>query len=63
VKATDVDTNLGGEILYTAILGYKNSSLELDAHTGDITIANGQQFDREEASGRQSEPFKNRIKI
>ncbi|KAI5753935.1 hypothetical protein M8J77_004427 [Diaphorina citri] len=50
VKATDVDTNLGGEILYTAILGYKNSSLELDAHTGDITIANGQQFDREEAS-------------
>ncbi|KAL1117783.1 hypothetical protein AAG570_004098 [Ranatra chinensis] len=51
VKATDVDTGDAGVIKYTSILGYKNTSLNLNPDTGLITVANGNHaLDREETS-------------
>lgn len=48
VSATDVDSGLGGRVRYTQILGYLNTSLNLDASNGLITIAsNNHGFDRE----------------
>ncbi|XP_063705343.1 cadherin-86C [Culicoides brevitarsis] len=48
VHAEDVDTLKGGRIRYTQILGYLNSSLNLDPVSGVITIAtNNHGFDRE----------------
>ncbi|KAM7360298.1 cadherin 86C isoform 2-T13 [Cochliomyia hominivorax] len=48
VHADDVDTGMGGRVRYTAILGYLNTSLNLDAETGLITVStNNHGFDRE----------------
>ncbi|XP_055377610.1 cadherin-86C [Condylostylus longicornis] len=48
VHADDVDTGLGGKVRYTQILGYLNTSLNLDAVTGLITVStNNHGFDRE----------------
>ncbi|XP_054734543.1 cadherin-86C [Anastrepha obliqua] len=49
VKATDVDTaGLGGRVRYTAILGYLNTSLNLDSESGLITVSTTNHgFDRE----------------
>ncbi|CAK1540663.1 unnamed protein product [Leptosia nina] len=48
VQADDVDTGSFGKIQYTAILGYLNTSLNLDPISGLITIAtNNHGFDRE----------------
>ncbi|XP_026500397.2 cadherin-86C [Vanessa tameamea] len=48
VAADDVDTGSFGKIQYTAILGYLNTSLNLDPISGLITIAtNNHGFDRE----------------
>ncbi|XP_041988117.1 cadherin-86C isoform X2 [Aricia agestis] len=48
VAADDVDTGNFGKIQYTAILGYLNTSLNLDPITGVITVAtNNHGFDRE----------------
>jgi hypothetical protein len=48
VHADDVDTGIGGRIRYTQILGYLNTSLNLDASSGIITVAtDGHGFDRE----------------
>lgn len=48
VHADDIDTGMGGRVRYTAILGYLNTSLNLDAETGLITIStNVHGFDRE----------------
>lgn len=48
VHASDLDTGLGGKVRYTAILGYLNTSLNLNADTGLITVAtNSHGFDRE----------------
>lgn len=48
VAADDVDTGAFGKIQYTAILGYLNTSLNLDPVSGVITIAtNNHGFDRE----------------
>ncbi|XP_064554419.1 cadherin-86C isoform X2 [Drosophila montana] len=48
VHAGDLDSGLGGKVRYTAILGYLNTSLNLDAENGLITVAtNTHGFDRE----------------
>ncbi|XP_075147348.1 cadherin 86C isoform X2 [Haematobia irritans] len=48
VHANDADTGMGGQVRYTAILGYLNTSLNLDAETGLITVStNNHGFDRE----------------
>lgn len=48
VHADDVDTGSGGRIRYTQILGYLNTSLNLDPQTGLVTIStNNHGFDRE----------------
>ena len=48
VHADDVDSGLGGRIRYTQILGYLNTSLNLDASSGVITVStNNHGFDRE----------------
>ncbi|CAG9806607.1 unnamed protein product [Chironomus riparius] len=48
VHADDVDTGMGGRIRYTQILGYLNTSLNLDASSGIITVStNNHGFDRE----------------
>ncbi|XP_037727872.1 cadherin-86C isoform X2 [Drosophila subpulchrella] len=48
VLATDPDSGLGGKVRYTAVLGYLNTSLNLDAETGLITVStNKHGFDRE----------------
>lgn len=48
VHAADVDTGMGGRIRYTQILGYLNTSLNLDAASGIITVStNNHGFDRE----------------
>lgn len=49
VHADDADTaDLGGRVRYTAILGYLNTSLNLDAETGLITVSTDNHgFDRE----------------
>ncbi|XP_034826855.1 cadherin-86C [Maniola hyperantus] len=48
VAADDVDTGDFGKIQYTAILGYLNTSMNLDPISGLITIAtNNHGFDRE----------------
>lgn len=48
VHADDIDTGIGGRVRYTAILGYLNTSLNLDAETGLITVStNIHGFDRE----------------
>ncbi|EDW83990.2 uncharacterized protein Dwil_GK13902 [Drosophila willistoni] len=48
VHATDLDSGLGGKVRYTAILGYLNTSLNLDAESGLITVStNNHGFDRE----------------
>ncbi|XP_020817256.1 cadherin-86C isoform X2 [Drosophila serrata] len=48
VLATDPDSGLGGKVRYTGILGYLNTSLNLDAETGLITVStNKHGFDRE----------------
>ncbi|XP_052739309.1 cadherin-86C [Bicyclus anynana] len=48
VAADDVDTGDFGKIQYTAILGYLNTSLNLDPISGLITVAtNNHGFDRE----------------
>ncbi|XP_002137604.3 cadherin-86C isoform X1 [Drosophila pseudoobscura] len=48
VHATDLDSGLGGKVRYTAILGYLNTSVNLDAENGLITIStNNHGYDRE----------------
>lgn len=48
VSADDIDTGMGGRIRYTQILGYLNTSLNLDAATGLVTVStNNHGFDRE----------------
>lgn len=48
VHATDVDTGLGGRVRYTQILGYLNTSLNLDPVTGVVTVTTERHgFDRE----------------
>jgi hypothetical protein len=48
VHADDVDSGMGGRIRYTQILGYLNTSLNLDAASGIITVStNNHGFDRE----------------
>lgn len=48
VAADDVDTGAFGKIQFTAILGYLNTSLNLDPITGIITVATSNHgFDRE----------------
>lgn len=48
VHATDLDSGLGGKVRYTAILGYLNTSLNLDAENGLISVStNTHGFDRE----------------
>ncbi|KAH8383863.1 hypothetical protein KR009_010934 [Drosophila setifemur] len=48
VLATDPDSGLGGKVRYTGILGYLNTSLNLDAESGLITVStNKHGFDRE----------------
>lgn len=48
VHADDVDTGMGGRVRYTAISGYLNTSLNLDAENGIITVStNTHGFDRE----------------
>ncbi|CAF4835343.1 unnamed protein product [Pieris macdunnoughi] len=48
VQADDVDTGDFGKMQYTAILGYQNTSLNLDPISGWITVAtNNHGFDRE----------------
>lgn len=48
VQADDVDTGMGGRVRYTQILGFLNTSLNLDASTGIITISTDNHgFDRE----------------
>lgn len=44
-----MDTGLGGRIRYSAILGYLNTSLNLNPENGLITIStNNHGFDREQ---------------
>ena len=48
VQAKDIDTGLGSKIRYTQILGYMNTSLNLNAASGVITVsADNHGFDRE----------------
>lgn len=48
VHADDLDTGIGGRVRYTAILGYLNTSLNLDAETGMIIVSTDKHgFDRE----------------
>lgn len=49
VKATDIDiVDLSGRVRYTAILGYLNTSLHLNADSGLITVSTDNHgFDRE----------------
>lgn len=52
VEAVDPDTGSFGSVRYTAILGFKNSSLVLDSQTGVVTVSNDNHgFDREESAG------------
>lgn len=56
VEAVDLDTGLFGSVRYTAVLGFKNSSLVLDPITGVIVVSNDNHgFDREESTGKQQE--------
>lgn len=56
VEAVDPDTGLFGSVRYTAVLGFKNSSLVLDPLTGVIVVSNDNHgFDREESAGKQQE--------
>lgn len=49
MKANDVDTGNGGKIRYTQILGYLNTSLNLDPTTGLIVVSTDNHgFDREQ---------------
>lgn len=49
MKATDVDTGNGGKVRYTQILGYLNTSLNLDPQTGLIVVSTDNHgFDREQ---------------
>lgn len=49
VHADDVDTGSGGRVRYTSILGLLNTSLNLDANTGVITVSTDKHgFDREQ---------------
>lgn len=49
VHAEDKDTGSGGRVRYTSILGYLNTSLNLDADSGLITISTDNHgFDREQ---------------
>uniref|UniRef100_A0A2H8TNX3 Cadherin-related family member 1 n=1 Tax=Melanaphis sacchari TaxID=742174 RepID=A0A2H8TNX3_9HEMI len=51
VEAVDPDTGPFGSIRYTAVLGFKNSSLVLDPITGVIVVSNDNHgFDREESA-------------
>ncbi|VVC33823.1 Hypothetical protein CINCED_3A009224 [Cinara cedri] len=51
VQAVDPDTGPFGSVRYTAVLGYRNSSLVLDSQTGLITVSNDNHgFDREESA-------------
>lgn len=53
VEAVDSDTGPFGSVRYTAVLGYKNSSLVLDPITGVIVVSNDNHgFDREESAGK-----------
>lgn len=48
VHADDIDSGLGGRIRYTQILGYLNTSLNLDPSNGIITVStNNHGFDCE----------------
>ncbi|XP_059611324.1 cadherin-86C-like [Phlebotomus argentipes] len=48
VHADDVDTGAGGRVRYTQILGYLNTSLNLDAESGLIIVSTENHgFDRE----------------
>lgn len=48
VHADDVDSGMGGRIRYTQILGYLNTSLNLDASSGIIRVSTDNHgFDRE----------------
>lgn len=58
VEAVDPDTGLFGSVRYTAVLGFKNSSLVLDPITGVIVVSNDNHgFDREESSGNSSKSY------
>lgn len=49
VHADDLDTGAGGKVRYTSIQGYLNTSLNLDAETGLITVSTDNHgFDREQ---------------
>ncbi|KAL4084794.1 hypothetical protein QTP88_027696 [Uroleucon formosanum] len=51
VEAVDLDTGQFGSVRYTAVLGFKNSSLVLDPITGVIVVSNDNHgFDREESA-------------
>lgn len=48
VRANDIDTGMGGRIRYTQILGYLNTSLNLNPDNGLIMISTDNHgFDRE----------------
>lgn len=48
VRANDIDTGMGGRIRYTQILGYLNTSLNLNSDNGMIMISTDNHgFDRE----------------
>lgn len=49
VHADDLDTGAGGRVRYTSVLGYLNTSLNLDAESGLITVSTDNHgFDREQ---------------
>lgn len=53
VKAVDVDTGAAGRVHYTAIHGFRNSSLLLNSVTGVINlVSDNHGFDREESAGK-----------
>lgn len=48
MHATDIDTGAGGRIRYTQILGYLNTSLNLNSDNGQIIVSTDNHgFDRE----------------
>lgn len=52
VEAVDPDAGPFGSVRYTAVSGYKNTSLVLDSRTGAVTVSNDNHgLDREESAG------------
>ncbi|PSN44130.1 hypothetical protein C0J52_13840 [Blattella germanica] len=51
VEATDIDTDIRGNVSYTRIYGFNNDSLRIDSKNGTITVqSNKHGFDREYAA-------------